>query len=130
MNKLMKHIVVAGAAIMTLAASEISVYAKEKGVSGTWTLSAEGYVLQLVLVQSGTNISGRLEGPHGPMPLKGRFAKGRITFSGGGPDGVGGKEEFSATGVLQPDGTLAGDLMSATSGKLTWKAVRTAAKSN
>jgi hypothetical protein len=87
-------------------------------------LSAEGYVLTLVLAQSGTKISGTLEGPHGPMPLKGQFSKGRITFSGGGPNGIGGKEEFSATGVLQSDGTLVGDLTSTTSGKLTWTAVR------
>ena len=71
---------------------------------------------------------GTLQGTHGPMPLKGQFAKGRITFSGGGPNGIGGKEEFSATGVLQSDGTLVGDLTSATSGKLTWKAVRTVAR--
>jgi hypothetical protein len=62
------------------------------------------------------------------MPLKGQFRKGRITFSGGGPNGVGGKEEFSATGVLQADGTLAGDLTSSSSGKLTWTAVRTVAR--
>jgi len=30
--------------------------------------------------------------------------------------------------VLQSDGTLVGDLTSATSGKLTWKAVRTLAR--
>ena len=124
----MKHMVVGSAVVMTLVASETPSYAKEKGVAGTWTLSAEGYVLPLVLVQSGTKISGTLESTHGPMPLKGQFAKGRITFSGGGPNGIGGKEEFSATGVLQSDGTLVGDLTSATSGKLTWKTVRTLAR--
>jgi hypothetical protein len=41
-----------------------------------------------------------VQGPHGPMPLKGQFAKSRITFSGHGPDGIGGREEFSATAVL------------------------------
>ena len=56
------------------------------------------------------------------------FAKGRITFSEGGPDGIGGNEEFSATGMLQSDGTLAGNLTSRTSGKLTWKAVRPVAQ--
>ena len=71
---------------------------------------------------------GTLQGTHGPMPLKGQFAKGRIAFSGGGPNGIDGKEEFSATGVLQSDGTLVGDLTSTTSGKLTWKAVRTVAR--
>jgi hypothetical protein len=42
--------------------------------------------------------------------------------------GIGGREEFSATGMLQSDGTLVGDLTSATSGELTWKAVRTVAR--
>jgi hypothetical protein len=128
MKTLMKHMVVGAAVVMTLAASETLAYAKAKSVSGSWTLSAEGYELTLVLVQSGTKISGTLQGAHGPMPLKGQFAKGRITFSGGGANGIGGREEFSATGVLQSDGTLAGDLTSTTSGKLTWKAVRTVAR--
>jgi hypothetical protein len=65
MKNLMKHMVVAGAVVMTLAASETLAYAQQKGVSGSWTLSAEGYVLKLVLVQSGTRISGTLQGPHG-----------------------------------------------------------------
>jgi hypothetical protein len=66
MKNLMKQLVVGGAVVMTLAGSETLAYAKEKGVSGTWTLSAEGYVLKLVLVQSGTKISGTLEGPTVP----------------------------------------------------------------
>src|SRR4051812_33936057 len=109
MNSLRKQVVVGAAVLMTLVASETFAYAKEKGVSGSWTMEAEGYVLTLVLAQSDTKISGTLEGPHGPMPLKGQFIKGRITFSGAGPDGIGGKLQFSATGVLQSDGTLVGD---------------------
>jgi len=66
MKNLMKQLVVGGAVVMTLAGSETLAYAKEKSVSGTWTLSAEGYVLKLVLVQSGTKISGTLEGPTVP----------------------------------------------------------------
>ena len=42
----------------------------------------------------------------------------RINFSGEGPDGIGGREEFSATAVLKPDGTLVGALTSTTSGNL------------
>jgi hypothetical protein len=34
----------------------------------------------MVLAQNGKKITGTLQGPHGPMPLKGQFAKGRITF--------------------------------------------------
>ena len=126
MKSLVKQLAVGCVVVMALAATETPAYAKEKGVAGSWTLSAEGYVLKLVLVQRGTKISGTLEGTHGPMPLKGTFVKGRITFSGAGSNGIGGKEEFSAIGLLQSDGTLAGDLTSKTAGKLTWTAVRDA----
>jgi hypothetical protein len=85
-------------------------------------------VLEMVLAQNGKKITGSLQGPHGPMPLKGQFARGRLTFSGEGPDGIGGRETFSATAVLQPDGTLVGALTSTTSGNLTWRAVRTAGR--
>ena len=43
-------------------------------------------------------------------------------------DGIGGREEFSATTVLKPDGTLVGALTSTTSNNLTWRAVRTAGR--
>jgi len=115
----------AGARIQSPAASKGAAASKEKGVSGTWTMSAEGYVLTLIVAQSGTKVSGTLEGPHGPMPVTGKFAKGRLTFAADGPDGVAGKLEISATGVLQRDGTLAGSLTSVTSGTLKWTAVRT-----
>ena len=38
MKNLMKQMVVGGAVVMTLGASETLAYAKEKGVSGSWTL--------------------------------------------------------------------------------------------
>jgi hypothetical protein len=38
-EELVKQMVVGVAVLMTLAASETLAYAKEKGVSGTWTLS-------------------------------------------------------------------------------------------
>ena len=118
--------VAAFAVVMAVVTSANSLHAEQKGIAGHWTLSAEGYVLEMVLVQNGKKITGTLQGPHGPMPLKGQFAKKRITFSADGPDGIGGRLELSATGVLQPDGTLVGALTSVTSGNLTWKAVRTA----
>ena len=112
------------AAVVMLIASAATAADRPKTVSGTWTMKAEGYVLKLVLVQQGTKLSGELHGPHGPMPLTGTFAKGKIAFSGAGADGIGGKLEFSATGVLQKDGTFAGDFTSETSGHLKWTAVR------
>jgi len=42
MKTLLKQLVVGGTVIMTLAAGESLASAKEKGVPGTWTLSAEG----------------------------------------------------------------------------------------
>jgi hypothetical protein len=128
MTKLMKTSIAALALIILFAGTASVGYAEPKGVAGSWTLSAEGYVLKMVLTQSGKKITGTLHGPHGPMPLKGEFAKNRITFSAGGPDGIGGRLELSATGVLRSDGTLVGALTSDTSGNLTWKAVRTASE--
>jgi hypothetical protein len=125
MKKLMKKSIAALAPIILLAGSASLAFAEPKGVAGSWTLSAEGYVLKMVLTQSGKKITGTLQGPHGPMPLKGQFAKNRITFSADGPDGIGGRLELSATGVLRLDGTLVGALTSDTSGKLTWTEVRT-----
>jgi hypothetical protein len=49
-----------------------------------------------------------------------------MTFTATGPDDIGGRLELSATGVLQADGTLAGDLTSTTTGHLRWTAVRSA----
>ena len=112
--------------VVVLAASALD--AEQEGVVGTWTLSAEGYVLEMVLAQNGKKITGTLQTPRGPIPLKGLFAKGRLTFSGEGPDGIGGRNNISAMAVLQPDGTLAGALTSTTSGNLTWRAVRTAGR--
>jgi hypothetical protein len=128
MKKLIKTLVAGFVVVMVLAASASALDTEQKGVVGSWTLSAEGYVLEMVLAQNGKKITGTLQGPHGPMPLKGQFAKGRLTFSGEGPDGIGGREKFSATAVLQPDGALVGALTSTTSGNLTWRAVRTAGR--
>jgi hypothetical protein len=60
--------------------------------------------------------------------MKRQFAKGRLTLSGEGPNGIGRRENLSATAVLQPDGTLVGALTSTTSGNLKWRAVRTAGR--
>ena len=128
MKRLMKMSVAGFVVVMVLAASASALDAEQKGVARTWTLSAEGYVLEMVLAQNGKKITGTLQTPRGPIPLKGLFAKGRLTFSGEGPDGIGGRNNISAMAVLQPDGTLAGALTSTTSGNLTWRAVRTAGR--
>jgi hypothetical protein len=123
---MMKSIAASVAAVILLAAGASPLFGKQQGLTGTWTLSAEGYVLKMILVQTGKKLTGTLESTHGPMPMRGQFAKGRMTFTATGPDGIGGRLELSATGVLQADGTLAGDLTSTTTGHLRWTAVRSA----
>jgi len=101
----------------------------EQNVSGTWTLNAEGYVLPMTLQQDGTRLSGTLHGPHGPFPLVGEFKKGRIHFAGTS-DGGGIRHDYdsneidvAAIGRLQPDGSLAGTMVT-TVGDFTWQATR------
>ena len=101
----------------------------DQNVSGTWTLFAEGYVLSMTLHQDGTRLSGTLHGPHGPFPLTGEFRKGRIHFAGtsdGGGirhDDDSNEIDVAAIGHLQPDGSLAGTMVS-TVGDFTWRAIR------
>jgi hypothetical protein len=98
-------------------------------VSGAWTLSAEGYVLPMTLRQEGTRLTGTLEITHGPFPIVGEFKKGRIHFAGtsdGGGirhDDVSNEIDVAAIGRLQPDGSLAGTMVT-TVGDFTWQAVR------
>ena len=126
MKKMTKSMAASVAAVLMLATAARPLFAKQQALTGAWTLSAEGYVMKMILVQTGTKVTGTLEGPHGPMPMKGQFAKGRMTFTATGPDGIGGRLDVSATGVLKKDGTLAGDLTSQTTGPLKWTAVRSA----
>jgi len=56
-------------------------------------------VVARAVVMTLTASAALADAKRGPMPLNGQFAKKRITFSGGGPNGTGGKEEFSATAV-------------------------------
>ena len=101
----------------------------EQNVNGTWTLNAEGYVLPMTLHQDGTRLSGTLHGPHGPFPLVGEFKKGRIHFAGtsdGGGirhDDDSNEIDVAAIGRLQPDGSLAGTMVT-TVGDFTWQATR------
>jgi hypothetical protein len=91
---------------------------RDQNVSGTWTLSAEGYVLPMTLHQDRTRLPGTLHGPHGPFPLVGEFKKGRIHLAGTA-DGAGIRHDddsieidVAAIGRLQPDGFLAGTMVS------------------
>jgi hypothetical protein len=61
METLMKKLVARLSLVIMLAATVTSsLSAKQKGVAGSWTLSAEGYVMNMVLVQRGSSIKGTL----------------------------------------------------------------------
>ena len=102
----------------------------DANVSGTWTLTAEGYVLTMTLQQDGTRLTGTLRITHGPFPIVGEFKKGRIHFAGtsdGGGirhDDNSNEIDVAAIGRLQPDGSLAGTMVT-TVGDFAWRAVRT-----
>jgi hypothetical protein len=103
--------------------------ASDQNVTGTWTLNAEGYVLPVTLHQDGTRLTGTLQLTHGPMAIVGEFKKGRIHFAGtsdGGGirhDDDSNEIDVAAIGRLQPDGSLAGTMVS-TVGDFTWRATR------
>jgi hypothetical protein len=111
--------------VMTMTSG--SVYAKEKSVAGGWTVSVQEMSLHLVLMQKGKNITGTLENPHGGLiPITGEFASGQIKFHGKSQGGSL-QIELSATGGVQTDGSLAGNLTSNV-GDMEWSAVRSKTK--
>jgi acetyl esterase/lipase len=86
-----------------LALSSVLAYAQES-VAGSWVTSLAGLSMPLVLTQQGETISGTLDTPHGLLPLKGNFAKGKLQLTGAVQES--GSADISAT--LQPDGSLSG----------------------
>ena len=88
-----------------------SIFAKEKSIAGTWTLTVEQrFGLKLVLEQKNKVVTGRLDWPHGdPIKLAGALKGDTLTFTG---DSSG--ENFTvhvdSTGTIKADGTMAGTL--------------------
>ena len=88
-----------------------AIFAKEKSIAGTWTLTVEQHFgLRLVLQQKNTTVTGTLDWPHGdPVKLVGAFKGNTLTFAG---DSSG--ENFTvhvdSTGTIKADGTMAGTL--------------------
>ena len=119
--------------LVLLARGHVSAQGAKQGadqnVSGSWTLTAEGYVLPMTLQQDGTRLTGTLQITHGTFPIVGEFKKGRIHFAGtsdGGGirhDDNSNEIDVAAIGRLQPDGSLAGTMVT-TVGDFTWRAVR------
>jgi hypothetical protein len=98
-------------ALIGIVAGASNILAKEKSISGTWTLTVEQHFgLKLVLEQKNTTVTGTLDWPHGdPIKLVGAFKGDMLTFAG---DSSG--ENFTvhvdSTGTLKADDTMAGTL--------------------
>ena len=105
-----------------------TVYAEQKNLAGNWTFRVNNEMsLRLVLTQKGKNITGTLQNPHGnPIHLKGQFSGRELKFTG---SSEGGEWAYRLTGkgMLQPDGSFAGDLKSNV-GDMTWTAIRAPAE--
>jgi len=96
--------------------------AADKSITGVWTLSAEGYTMEMELTQDEREITGTVQSPHGPVAIRGIFDNVWLVFSGasnGKPHAI----ELTAKGILRADGTLAG-VMTSNVGDFTWTAVR------
>ncbi len=106
----MKRLTIAAVAFAIAALGTGAVDAKEKSVTGTWTLSVEQVGMKLALRQKKATITGTLDWPHGnPIKLTGGFRGDTLTFSGnsGGDDFT---IKIDSTGRLQADGTMKGEL--------------------
>jgi hypothetical protein len=87
-----------------------SIFAEEKSIAGTWTLTVEHIGLKLVLEQKNTTVTGTLDWPHGnPIKLAGTLKGDMLTFAG---DSSG--ENFTlhvdSAGTIKEDGTMAGTI--------------------
>ena len=131
MRKMFAKIVMASVVLLAFSGSSAQSVktGSDQNVSGTWTLNAEGYVLPMTLHQDVTRLTGTLQLTHGPFAISGEFKKGRIHFAGtsdGGGirhDDDSNEIDVAAIGHLQPDGSLAGTMVS-TVGDFTWRAIR------
>ena len=86
------------------------VHAKEKPITGEWTLTVEHLPLRLELSQKKQVVTGTLDYPHGaPIQLNGRLEKGTLTFSGE-TAGDNFTMHVDSTAVLRSDGTFEGTL--------------------
>ena len=103
------NVVVVGLALAVV--DRAPVQAKEKPITGEWTLTVEHLPLRLELVQKKQAVTGTLDYPHGaPIQLNGRFEKGTLTFSGE-TAGDNFTMHVDSTAVLRSDGRLEGTIM-------------------
>jgi hypothetical protein len=98
-------------AIVGMVLGGSTIFAKEKSIAGTWTLTVEQHVgLRLLLEQKNTTVTGTLDWPHGdPIKLVGAFKGHRLTFTGD-TSGENFTLHVDSTGTLKADGTIAGTL--------------------
>jgi hypothetical protein len=133
----MKRLTIAAVVFAIAALGTLAVDAKEKSVTGTWTLTVEHVGMKLTLQQKKKAITGTLDWPHGdPIKLTGGFSGDTLTFAGeSGGDNF--TIRIDSTGSLQADGTMKGvvkahfvdlndahEVVRQTDQEISWVAVR------
>ena len=106
----MKRLRIAAVVVAIAALGANSVDAKEKSVTGAWTLTVEHVSVKLARRQKKNTITGTLDWPHGdPIKLTGRFTADTLTFAGDS-GGANFTIQIDSTGRLQADDTMTGVL--------------------
>jgi hypothetical protein len=104
----MKRLTIAAVVFAIAVLGTVSVEAKGKSVTGSWTLTVEHVGLKLTLRQKKNTVTGTLNWPHGdPIKLTGGFTGDTLTF-GGDSGGDNFTIHIDSTGRLQADGTMTG----------------------
>jgi hypothetical protein len=116
----MKKVIVGLSLVIVLALSTALVYAQQ-GVAGNWVLSVSVMSMPMTLTQEGEKVSGTIDSPHGVIPLKGEFSKGKLSLVGAATDAH--PVDVAATGTLNADGSLSGNL-SVNAMEMSFTAVR------
>ena len=106
----MKRPIIAAAIAAVAVVGAGAADAKEKSVTGTWTLTVEHFGLKLQLLQKKNTVTGTLDWPHGdPIKLTGALTGETLTFAGDS-SGANFTIHVDSTGTLKADGTMAGTL--------------------
>lgn len=104
----MKRLTIAAVVFAIAACGAGPAHAKDKSVTGVWTLTVERVGMKLTLRQKKNAITGALEWPHGdPIKLTGAFGGGTLTFAGDS-QGDNFTIHIDSTGRLQADGAMQG----------------------
>jgi hypothetical protein len=120
----MKKVTVVLVLAIVLGVSVVSAFAQQS-VAGAWEMSIQGMSMPMVLSQDGEKVSGTIDSPHGIIPMRGDFSKGKLTLTGDATDSH--SVDISVSATLNSDGTLSGT-MAAFQMEMGFTAVKRAGK--